>query len=394
MKNILKNSLYFIVLNLSASYLYAHGSDEKRSSISASTHLFFSNKSAVAPNQTWQVPGTLMGGEAYPVEKGLNLQDIELQGTWMIQPEYSANAKIASHHNGEVEIENLWFSFYPKDTLTFSIGKIDANFSPNATWHAYTSHFSEAPLSSQVLFGGHFSDQGIQSIYKNHSFTLGAEAWNGNTWPASPGEYSADIFVHYKKDFDALKLSGGIWSLYSEALNRSDTRYASGHTHGNSTVVAAPSIFFSGINLLNGAFLELEYAMAHHQTLGWSTEIIQQTIDGTIADATRASEMNSEHYALINQIYFDINKLSFAIRHEMMSFDNEFKGASANFIASDANLMNDDFEPSRTHLSISKYIDSFTLRAEAIADKSISKDALNRFSLSLVWQDTLWRQSH
>jgi len=401
MKSFLNTSFAFILLSLCLVNVNAdgnaHGGDnneEQTSSISANAHFLFANKGSVAPKQPWQIPGAFMGGEAYPVEKGLNLQNIELKGTWVLKPTYTVDAKLASHHNGEVEIENFYFSFYPTeflntDSLYFTVGKVDARFSPTASWHAYSSSFNEAPLIAEVFFGGHFTDQGVQSLFSNKNFNAGIEVWNGSAWPASSGEYSGDIFFNITKDFNALKVTSGIWSLYSEALNRSDQRYAAGHSHG-SNVVSTPSIFFSGRNLLSGAFVEINYALANNQSVGWYSEFIQQDINGEINDATRESNIDGKHYGIINQIFYKVQTLNFALRHETMSFENTFTGASANFIAEDAGLVNDDFEPNRIHFSISNDIDDFIVRAEAVSDKSVSDQGLNRFTLSVIWKDVIW----
>ena len=92
-KLFLNRSFVLILLGLCTLNVNAHtntstynatenGSDtanKKTSSISANAHFLFANKGTVMPNQPWQIPGAFMGGEAYPVEKGLNLKNFELK---------------------------------------------------------------------------------------------------------------------------------------------------------------------------------------------------------------------------------------------------------------------------------------------------------------------------
>ena len=393
-KNIYTPFYFLSVLLLTSAFnVFAHGEVEKKSSISASAHINFANKGTVDSDKIWKIPGTFVGGEAYPVEKGLNLEDIQLQGTWHLQPEYCINGKISSHHDGEIELENFWLSYYPQKNTTLELGKMDAKFSPSAGWHAYNSNFNEASLNAEVFFGGHFTDSGFRGIYQLQNFTLGLEAWNGDAWPASAGEYSSDIFAHYQIKKHHVNITTGLWGLYSEANQRADERYSVGHSHGNSSLIENEiSVYFSGRNILAGMFIDLTWQLNHENSLGLYSEVFNKEGSGDINDDTRLAEMESEHHGFTSQIFFKHSDITYALRHDIMSFENTFNGVSAAFISADAGLVNNGFEPARTHLSVSKAIDAFIIRAEGILDKS-SDEEFKRFTASVIWKEKLWEKS-
>ena len=387
-------SIKFICL-FSTAAVYAHVETDRVSFVAANIHLRFANKGSVENNQPWLIPGTLMGGEALPVEKGLDIQDMQLHGVWFRNnnDSYNIETRLSSHHEGVVVVENFLVNTFLSESITLSVGKMDASFSPNVSWHAYNDNFSEASLNAQVLFGGHFADTGLRADKKFNNFNVGVEIWNGDAWPAGSGkngnEYAGDIYVYHKKEMANTTIKTGLWTYYGEAEQRNDARYAVGHSHGNVSSNSA-DFFFSGREKLSGAYVNLQWLFAENKILGLNSEFIQRQSEGEVNDITRLAGLNSKHTGYISSIFFKQNTMTYALRHEAMSFDNEVSGAAAEFLATDAGLVNDDFEPSRTHFSISKQMDAFTLRAEAVQDKSIQEDGISRFTASLIWQDRLW----
>lgn len=375
-----------------ASLLAAHGENPPETSISASAQINLANKSAVESGQPWQIPGILMGGEALPMEQGIHVENLELQGVWYPQAEYSIQAKLSSHHQNQINVENFFIRTYPTSQVNLSVGKMDAGFSSTAGWHPYKDYFNEPPLTAEIMFGGHFTDTGFQGIYQDKQFTLGAEIWNGSAWPASSGEYSADLFLHHQLDFKHTAVKTGLWLLHANAKQRSDERYTSGHSHGV-TISNTPTFYFSGSSTLAGVFMDLSWHFSNNRLLGIYSELIGQESEGSINDDTRIADIESQLFSYLSRIYFIHGSLEYAIRHEILSVDNTLTGAAANFVATDAGLVNNGFEPSRTHFSMGKQFNAFTIRSEAVFDKSYLEEGIKRFSISLLWQDNLWKNN-
>jgi hypothetical protein len=399
--------LLFIGL-ISQSPVLAHGGkmlDENQNAIFAAASFSYRSNGTVEKDENWRIPGVMMGGEAYPVEQGAVLDDAFIQANYEFYPSYEVKAKIASHGGGdhsEVEFEHFWLEKHlASDSgssdwqAVFAAGKMAGSFTPSANWHSSLATFSEAPLNADVFFGRFYNDTGIRATASLAGFSLGVEVFNGDAFPATAGEGSADLFLHYQLNTDNAWFKTGIWAMQSKAEERGDERFSAEHSHGSGSSAATPlDARFTGTNDLQGAFIDTAVTFAENWQLSFFAEGILQQSTGTvdILDNGRSAEVDLDYagWQVESALAFKAHQL--ALRYERLATENHIKASSPAFVADDANLLSRDFTPERFAVSYRWHFNPMlTLRSEYIVDDS-TENSNNRFVVGFVWQNRLWQQ--
>lgn len=388
--------LLFAVLILFAwsSPLFAHGAASERpsTSIKSTASATLRTAASIESGQPGLIPGAQLGGEALPVEKGLSVDDMQVIGTWAASQDYTIQSSLMAHFYGghsELELESFILTLYPqlaKTEFTVSLGKLTAQATPMAYWHASQSQFSEAPLLSDVFWGRHFADTGIQLSKKLRHFSFGVELWNGNSWPASGGEGAADIYLHFTGSWRSVSVKGGMWGLIAKAKNRNDSRYGAGHSHGSQSVSnPVADYFFDGDVSASGVFAELSL-MLGNASINSQFEAITQSQDGQLSNANQSSQFESNNLGYRFELGGSVGSHRLRVAFEQLTLENQFYNATEIFVVN-AGLLNNGFEPQKLSvLWAYQWRPELTFRSEFVADKSFSEVEESRFNLGFQWR--------
>jgi len=351
----------------------------------------------VTDNGIWHIPGTLMGGEAYPVETGTSLDDASITLRHRDVSGVHGLLQISSHNNGsEAEMHHAYagYTLSPgHSSLNFEAGRMAAAITPANTEHASERLFSEAPLALDVFLGRQLNDEGARLGWRHQGWIVGLESWRGSAFPATAGDDggSFDAYLQHRGNHGRLSWYGGLWWLQADALNRQDDRYTAGHSH-SSSVVTTPELWFDGRATLSGAFLRLKTEFSHD--LVWMVEAqwLQLEADGTLRDSTRQAALFSEQNGGWLQTSLRYGKHEVAIRQEQLALKNSLTGAAADALAQLADVYNSE-DPTRTTLLYAWHAaDNLRLRLEWTRDASVPQQTIERVGLGLVWNTTLWSQ--
>ncbi len=387
----------------------AHGLsyDPPPQGINASAAFTYRSDNAIDDGESWQIPGIMLGGEAFPAEQGARLDDSQLNGVFHVSDDYFAEAKISAHQHDsetEFELESLYFSAQlPANNLasllsqprwSFAIGKMTSLATATASHHASTSLYSEAPLLADVFFGRHFTDIGgrAELIWDTHRW--GLEAWDGDSFPATSGAGGASTYMHFNQEVGEVQLRTGGWMMMGKAEQRRNGRYESDH-HLDSGTTEQPDLSFSGDTLMTGAFAEVGIDVSG-LLLTAAVEWIRADIEGELQDPVSSAQLDSqvEGTRLLFGVAWQQHRLS--AQYERLSSDNDFRDTSLTFVQQ-AGLYNDGFEPEKLSLAwLWSFHEDFALRAEWVADDSLPATAgsnettsHNRWVIGLVWQRKL-----
>ncbi|CAA0125826.1 Uncharacterised protein [BD1-7 clade bacterium] len=373
----------------------AHKAEELNTRIDASASFSYRTNGAVDKTDYWRIPGLMMGGEATPVPKGVSLDDAQLRGTWKADDNNYVFAKISAHGDGshnELELEHLWYMFQLKPEhvgMRLELGQMAGIFTPSANWHASTDTFSEAPLIADAFFGRYFIDKGARISTQFDNFDIGLSLWNGDSFPASSGDGSGDIFINYQANFDGWQVSAGVWGMVAQADLRGDERYSDGHSHSN--INPPPTdIRFSGTSYLGGLHAGLQIPLADSLAMDFRGEWLTETSDGEILDSNRRADLKGDYAGYLFEAALIVDRHRISFRQEGLILDNTISGPSAQILAEEANLINNGKDPERFTVSWRwQIIDQFTLRTEWVNDSTV-EDNRQRFVIGGVWQQNLF----
>lgn len=364
-----------------------------KTGVNAAASFTWRSDSVLEKTEPYLIPGALMGGESVHSAKGFNFDEALLGGTLTTAHRFYIDAKITAHTSDELQIENLAIVLPEIKNLgngTLALGKLNSETTETASWHATSNRFSEASLLSDIFFGRHATDIGIRASGNIGVFRVGAEIFNGDSWPASKGEGSTSLFIQYDVSFANLDLSADFWGTQSHAKNRTDTRYSAGHSHGG-TVISSPSTeyFFSGDIASLGAVLNIAYDI---QTLGFygQAEWISSKSEGDIRNTTQSSEYENQYdgYRLLLGATYGKHEVS--AQYEEVVLENALLSPVSGVFAQNANLINNGFEPSKTLLGWRYQLNpELALRVEGVVDKSVSQDAVNKFNVGVIWKGSI-----
>lgn len=392
-----------LLLGFSAAVL-AHGDmavfDDSKTSLDASAAITWRSAGAVDKDQPWRIPGIMSGGEAWPVEKGLAVDEVMIQLQHAFDDNWYGVLKAGTHggssdDHGGIELEHAyvgWRCCKQSNTVMVEAGKLMAAFSPGIASHATDREFSEAPLVQDAFLGRHFHDEGVRARWQLSGFTVGAEYWRGNAYPATTGEEggSADVFARYQWSNHHWFLQAGAWLMRADADLRSDHRYSAGHQHNTAFVAQIPDVRFTGRSDLWGLHGHIRWSITHHTAISLQGEWLQMSVDGDITDGTRTAALDGDYQGGWVQAGLHWHTHSLLLRAEELSLENRLSGAGAPQLSSDANLDDPGKNPSRLslgwHWQFKPYL---AFRLEGVKDDSLLEDR-SRIALGVVWKDRLW----
>ena len=393
-------SYLFLALICLPPKLLAHGqgNDIYRTELNSSASITARSKSNIGENEPWLIPGSQLGGEAFPAEKGFSLDDVQLSGTWVSSNQFSAHAKLMAHQaigEIELELENFWLEiplFNQSQNIELSIGKMTTHATPLAAWHASTSYFSEAPLLADVFWGRHFSDTGIHISKKLAQTSFGIETWNGNSWPGTRGDGSFITYIKHPITFAKTSINTGFWALSGKVEKRIDNRYSAGHNHGNDIPNPAGDFAFTGDQQLLGFYTQATLPIGK-TTLDGRLEGIWLTSKGELNDNNQSSPYENNHQGYSIEISAAQAKHTFAARYQRVVLENRFYGDTSALFIEQASLKNNGFEPNVLNLSwLWQWRETLSFRTEYVIDSSQSTEGINRVNIGVVWSESFFRQ--
>lgn len=357
---------------------------------------YFSEGSAGSDGY-WRIAGNLMGGHALPVEKGFGLDDALIWGRYKISPEWQIHAKLATHnegsHNYTANVDNFFLSrtHLWQQPLDAEFGLMDANFTPSASTHPSLSQFVERPLITDAFWGGSVHDAGLRITWKPlNQWTLGAELWSGDFFPATQSNGAYSLFAQTEKQWANVTLKAGVWGLTAKAQDRADDRYTAGHSHSTSTTTL-PDVRFTGDTDLAGVWLALDLPTWHGVQSHLQYEYAQSQANGELVnlDQARKATYASNHKGMsfVPSLRFGQHELSY--RYEQLSLNNTLQGAGAALLAEDANLVN-THTPKRQTLQWKYQLNKQLAARVAYTEDKVLADKSNRFNVGLVWQQRLY----
>lgn len=375
-----------------------------RTTVDASLVATWRSASLVDDNAYWQVPGTMMGGHAWPAEKGAQVDEMNLGLSHRIDDDLAGVLKLGSHaggmddHSG-VELEHAYIVYAP-GPWQLQAGRMSAGFSPDLAQHAAERLASEAPLALDVFFGRHFHDDGARLAWQGkQGVSVGAEVWRGKAFPATDSNDGGawDLFAQYQWQGTALTFAAGSWFYSAAAEARADHRYGGGHQHvpvappGQNTA-AFPDIRYTGDTDIAGVHAHLGYHLNNDWQLSLQAEWMRAELDGTVHDAIgRQASLDGSQNGGWVQPGITWRTHTFAVRAERLSTENSLVGPAAPQLATESGLANPDGHVPRrvTALWRWQWRPHIALRAEAIRDESLPA-ADHRFNIGIVWQQQIW----
>lgn len=386
-------SLCLIALLLGSSLeVQAHGGDKSNQPyINASASFTYRNDSSFEPGQPALIPGAMLGGEAIPPAEGAVLDDAQLGGYWYSDG-FSVRGTLNAHQVGEsteLELEHLWLSSTLPQGLfavDFAVGKMSTNVSPLASWHASQSSYSEASLLSDIFWGRHFTDVGVRLSKQTSTITFGVELWDGNSWPATQGEGSADGYFQLKSQWQNYVLDLGLWGMVANASERRDDRYSAGHSHAGTTLSnPAGDYRFSGDVRLFGGYVQLQRRASEYELLA-RIEAIQQDSTGQLSNSSQHSDMRSSYQGVRIEAGVVAGKHSGALSVERVVLENRFYDDPGLVFIQDAGLLNDQFEPFKATLSWAyQWRRELFFRTEYILEEIKPGLEQNRVNIGFKW---------
>ncbi|RLT96811.1 hypothetical protein [Ketobacter sp.] len=344
----------------------------------------------------WLIPGVLMGGEAYPVDGGVTVDEARLDLAHRTAERVFGRLQISSHDGvSDAEIHHAYGGLQ-LDTgpvlTTLAAGRMAAAMTPANGEHASDRLFSETPLPLQAFLGSQLNDDGARVSLDLGAWQLGLESWRGDSFPAAgEGEELNDVYLHYRDGWNGVPVFAGIWWLQADAVNRSDTRYsADGHDHGSvSQSTTLPEYWFDGRTEIGGAFLRLAGGHASHWHWALEAQYLQVSIEGSVRDSTRLAPWSAEDNGGWLQASLGRGAHTLGLRWERLVLENHLSGAAAGALADLTGLYNPDHDPQRSSAVYHWQVQpGLALRLEAV-DDGIQMESIQRIAVGLVWQAEL-----
>lgn len=388
---------------------FAHGLQLDKpniTSIDSAAVITWRSAAAVDDTTAWRLPGFLMGGESWPVDEGVSLDEINLSGKYAVDDSVYAVAKAGIHgggkgsdHGDAIEIQHAylgWRSDCDRFCLAAEAGKMSALFSPSMTEHPSTRPFSEASLILDTFFGRDFHDQGARILLQSDwGFGGGIEHWRGQAFPATATDSSDnnDIFIRYDLHRDAIIATLGVWAMRAEAENRIDHRYSADHTHSSNTAPVFPSVRFTGTTDLQGLHTSIRWSITPDWALGLSGEWSTADADGFLQNNQRVADLVSEAQGSWIQPAVHWRTHTLALRSEQLQVDNYLEGAGAPALTLDSGLSTSGHNPERlSAVWLWQWKPNIGLRAEVIDDRSLPDDAA-RFTFGIIWRQNVFQRN-
>jgi len=385
---------------LSANLSYAHGNmgEAPGTKANAAISATWRDDGMLQPAGYWQIPGVLMGGEAFPVEQGFTVDEARISVYHRTTHDVFGLLQVSSHDgssSAEIHHAFVGVDLRPQslDDIRFTVvaGRMAADMTPANGEHASDRLFSEAPLALDAFLGRQLNDDGARLAVSYGGLQLGVESWHGNAFPATSGADggSYDVYLHYRNRSQHWNWFAALWWLQADALARTDTRYsADGHQHGTA-VVEVPQIWFDGRSDLGGAFLRVGYEWSELTQMNFEIQYLQADVEGDLRDETRTTEWIAEDNGGWIQASVEHGNHTVGLRWEKLVLENQLIGAAADALATLSGLSNQDHDPERSTLTYQWQVKpSLALRLEAIQD-DIQVESVQRLAVGVVWQADL-----
>lgn len=377
-------------------------------SVDASAVMTWRSASLIGDYEFWQIPGTQMGGHAWPARKGLEIDEWNLGLGYRIDQNLFAVAKLGAHAGGKddhggVELEHAyvgWVCCEEKGPWVAELGRMSARFSPGVGGHAADRLFSETPLAVDVFFGRYFHDQGLRLWWHETSgVTLGVEIWRGEAFPATASEDGGawDLFGRYAWQGQRWTLEAGGWFYHAAAESRADHRYGGGHQHvpvapPGQTATLFPDTRYTGDTDIAGLHGRLAYRFNRDWQWAVEAEWMHTTLEGVVHDSIgRQADLQATQHGGWVQPSLTWRQQTVALRWEQLTTDNDLTGAAAPQLATDSGLANPDGHAPQRIAAVWfwQWRPGLALRAEVTRDQTLS-DTEQRFALGVVWKQRIW----
>lgn len=362
--------------------------------------LTWRSAAAVNDQTAWRLPGFLMGGETWPADEGVAIDEASLFGNYAVSDSVYAVGKAGLHnagkgndHGNAVELQHLYMGWKLRCSsacIALEAGKMPGLFTPSAAEHASVRPFSESALTSDLFFGRDFHDQGVRVLIQTNSgISGGVEHWRGQQFPATPteGDGTTDIFIRYGFHSEKIALTFGAWSMRADATARIDRRYSAAHSHSTNRPVY-PAVEFNGVSDLHGLHSNVRWNFTHVFALSVSGEWVTSEADGFLQNNQRVAQVNAQGEGYWVQPALHWHKHMFAIRAEQLRADNYLQGPGAPALNIESGLSTHGHLPKRlSALWRWQWQKNIALRAEFIDDQSLPGEA-SRFNVGVVWQQS------
>lgn len=170
----------------------------------------------------WHIAGfTPAGDEIGPGDRSFNLGESEMTIAASVDPYFSAQLTAAITGEDEVEVEEAFVrtSALP-DGFTAKLGRFFSGLGYLNEVHAHAWDFVDQPLAYQAMFGGQFTQNGVQLKWiapTDLFIEFGTETGNGDSFPGTHrdrnGLNGATLFAHVGGDVgdDASWRAGASW---------------------------------------------------------------------------------------------------------------------------------------------------------------------------------------
>ena len=377
--------------------------------LTASVVATWRSDDVVKPNDYWQIPGTLMGGHAWPYEKGVAVDEALVGLGARINEQTFAVIEVGSHgggdsHGDNVELQHAYVGFEcceQRGPWVLEVGRMSAAFSPSLMSHASDRLVTESPIVDDVFFGRDFHDEGVRLWWhETAGWSAGAEYWRGKAFPAnSDGDGAWDVFARHSWKVGSVDTTLGGWYYGADASARADHRYGGGHTHTpvappGETAEAFSDTRYTGDVDVYGIHAGLEYRLSTDWALGLKGEWMQLSMDGTVHDAVgRQARLDADQQGFWLQPTISWRRHTFGFRGEMLTTDNHLTGSAAAVLAEDSGLANPSGHDPMRYTAVWRYQwrPDVAFRAEVIQDETLADDEM-RFALGVVWHGQLWPQ--
>lgn len=393
-----------MVLCIATTPVTAHGlliDQPARNAVDSAVVFTWRSAAAVDDNTAWRMPGFLMGGESWPVDEGVALDEVSLTGKYALDDNLYGVVKAGIHgggkgsdHGDSVEIQHAyvgWRNNCAIACVAVEAGKMSALFSPSMTEHPSTRIFSESSLILDTLFGRDFHDQGARALVQTDwGFSGGVEHWRGQQFPATPtdGDSNTDIFIRYDLHTSKIVLTVGAWAMRADATMRTDHRYSADHVH-SSNVPTYPAVGFSGTSDLHGIHGNASWSLNSDWALSVSGEWVNSEADGFLQNNQRIAGLLGKTEGSWIQPAIHWRKHTLALRAEQLKADNYLEGPGAPALTIDSGLSTNGHTPERFSAAwLWQWHNNVALRVEAIDDQSLPDEA-SRINVGVVWRKKL-----
>src|SRR6187399_2985909 len=236
----------------------------------------------------WHIAGfPPAGDEIGPGERSFNLGESELTFSASIDPYFSGVLTAAITGDNEIAVEEAFVRTTAlPDGFTGKMGRFFSGFGYLNEVHAHAWDFVDQPLIYQAMFGGQSRQDGVQVKWLAPTdlfIELGAEAGNGDSYPATRGAgnglNAAALFAHVGGDVgDNTSWRAGLSWIDSQAEDRAGgIADASGNPLFESFTGDAHTWVVDGV---------IKWAPSPRRQLKVQGEYLHREESGEIADAT------------------------------------------------------------------------------------------------------------